>query len=203
MIIKFERYINEANDYDISTYRIITNITNIIKKYNLEYFLIGNDIDDYYINSFNKRDDGIYLDYEIYSNDKSRASYNEFEKIENLPSDLLYKIWEDIQKNHRIDPEDLLENIGYNILGFKTILKKTKEKINFNTLIFEMFYERGIEDELMKKDLQDVLFKTHPEAVLSFLESDTKILPSIIKKYNLTDAVEDFYAKKNAEKYNL
>lgn len=197
MITKFKIF------ESISTNEIIKKIQDVIYNYDLEYFLIGNDIHNYYINSFNRREDGIYLDYDYYS-DSYHKTINKFEKIDNLSPSLLSYIWYDITKNNRLDPAYLLETIGDNVKGFKTILKKTKEKIDFdNSEIFIMFYERNIENELMKKDFQNILFKTHPEALESFLASDTKILPEIVKKYNLGEAVEDYYARKNSEKYNL
>lgn len=207
MIKNFKLYVAEsyASYFEQEKKKIIERIKTLIIKYNLEYILIYTEIEvdndiACYVNSFNNTIDSVYLDYE------SHDLQVKFEKIENLSPLLLMKIWDHIEKHNLTDPAALLESLqGENVDAFKTILKKTKQKINFNPWIFELFWEAGNEKELDNElYFQDILFKTHPEAVESFLEAGAEILPEIVKRYpNIEERIENYNMKKNSKKYNL
>ena len=202
MIIKnFKNYLFEKINLQEIKKHIINTIIKTIDKYDLPYFLLGTEVtvdnQDYYINSFNKKGDTFFLDFDI-------KAENIKANIVKLNTKLLIAIWEDIEKNNRLEPEYLLETLqgGY-LKSFKAILIKTKRPIKFDSYIFNEFYANNNEGILKTYNFQNLLFRTHPEAALSFLESDTKILPTIISKYNLQEIVDDYEMKQNAKKFNI
>jgi len=202
MIIKnFKNYLFEKINLQEIKKHIINTIIKTIDKYDLPYFLLGTKItvdnQDYYINSFNKKGDTFFLDFDIEAENKNV-------NIVKLNTKLLIAIWEDIKENNRLEPEYLLETLqgGY-LKSFKAILIKTKRPIKFDSYIFNEFYANNNEDILKTYNFQNFLFRTHPEAALSFLESDTKILPTIISKYNLQEIVDDYEMRQNAKKFNI
>lgn len=210
MIKSFNLYVDEnyASYFEQEKKKIIEKIKRIITKYNLEYFLISNEIEidkdlTYFVDSFNKRDNDIFINFELYF--QNHFTENDSKKVENLSPILLMKIWDFVEEKGFTNPDYILETLqGANIDAFKAVLNKTKNEINFNPWIFELFWEAGNEKELDKLDFQNILFKTHPEAVESFLEAGSKILPSIIKKYpNIEERIENYNMKKNSKKYNL
>lgn len=202
MIIKnFKNYLFEKINLQEIKKHIINTIIKTIDKYDLPYFLLGTEItvdyQDYYINSFNKKGDTFFLDFDI-------KAENIKANIVKLNTKLLIAIWEDIEENNRLEPEYLLETLqgGY-LKSFKAILIKTKRPIKFDSYIFNEFYANNNEGILKTYNFQNLLFRTHPEAALSFLESDTKILPTIISKYNLQEIVDDYEMRQNAKKFNI
>lgn len=220
MIKEFKKFINEnyAGYFLLEKEKINKKIKQLFKKYDLPYILISNEIDDYQINSFNKINDDIFLDYEYYYKDINGKwhSYVKHEKIEDVKPTLLMIIWDFIEEKELLDPAVLLESLqGDHIESFKKILKVTKNKINFTSWIWELFSESDNQKELKRGNFQELLFKTHPEAVESFLtasdelasrgyDTGVKIQPYIINKYpEVKERVNEYNIKKDSKKYNL
>lgn len=204
-IKQFESYLDDINNIKN---KIINDIKELFEKYTkLEYFFIGQEITvddtDYFITSFNKNKlNEICLDYDIYNN--KIASTNKQEKLQNLQIMLLVSIWDDIEKNNRMDPSYLLEQVQGDAECFIDIITNYKNTIKFSTWMFDLFYENSEEKELEKLKFQNVLFKHHPEATVSFLESNTKILPSILKKYpKVKKLYDEYFFQKDIKNFNL
>lgn len=168
-------YLKLYEDYnaliDEAKKELIEKMMSFIKKYDFERLFLNIEENDKFYNILDK---GGFLNYEDYKTTESEIVIN----IKNLNVSFLKEMYESCDEGQVFTVERVLE-MSANIDEFKSILKNTKEPIEFNAWMFGVYIESDKQDEINNYDFQKLLFETHPESISVFLEeikSNMKIL---------------------------
>lgn len=153
---------------------IIKKIMDLIKRWNLPYFYVGieDDDSDYGYDTIELKDGKWIFNYNYYYAKGKSTPYQK--ELSDVPATILMEVDDLCEKYDRYKPEYSLELMAdnCNIDVFINILKDVKEPIDFSTWMFAAFGESGeYDDTINTKKFQDILFKTHPESITTFIEA--------------------------------
>jgi hypothetical protein len=207
----YEGYLSDKMKVIKDKFNKLKKIVDFIEKFELKYFNINIESNDYFFNYIKKDTNGDYfLDYEIIKTSESARHY-----IVDLPINVIDDLITNCEQESIFEIQTQLEiGIG-DIDTFIKILKTEKNHIKFNTDMFSELIENELQDDANSFKFQDILFSTHPEAFTSFMDEcidgqkrskkhnfvPLKIAFGIRKKYG--KLFNDYKILKNSEKYNL
>jgi len=168
----FNNYIKDKQKAFNKKVELIKPIINFIKKYKLEYLIIGNDDDNYHYEEITISENSLTLSYESYDS-MNNTEQHKAELFE-LDVDFLTDLVDFMIASYRLDHTMIFEVYReYNIIV--NAFKVTKEKLtNFSHFSFlEWMDVDDLEEEfpINSYKFQKTVFSTHPEVFNSFMNA--------------------------------
>jgi len=207
----YEGYLSDKMKVIKDKFNKLKNLVDFIEKYQLQHFGISAESPNFLFEYIVKEEDGFYIEYESYdSNNKSKSNKVELTELSN---DVIDELLDLCENDDILDIERHMEMGLSNIQEWERILKNHKEPIKFSEWMFGMILENDYQKDANTFKFQDLLFKTHPEAFVAFMDEcidsqerttgfeALRIAQGIEKKYK--SLFDDYKTLKDSEKYNI